>query len=152
EEIAAIRGWIDAGAHGPSGAVAAKELVVPRILPRTSPRVPINAFASSAGDKLLAVARYAVIELRSTPDLLPVRTLHLPNRNVNALAFLPQRNQLFAAGGQPGVAGEIGVWNAVDGTLIRAIPAHKDAIYALAPSPDGAMVATGSYDQKIKLW
>jgi WD40 repeat protein len=29
---------------------------------------------------------------------------------------------------------------------------HKDAIYSIAISPDAKILATGSYDQKIKLW
>ena len=37
-------------------------------------------------------------------------------------------------------------------TLVRKYEGHKDALYALALSPDGQTLATGSYDQKIKLW
>jgi len=35
---------------------------------------------------------------------------------------------------------------------VRKYEGHKDALYALALSPDGQTLATGSYDQKIKLW
>src|SRR5215471_9661465 len=34
EEIATIKGWIEAGAHGPAGSLAPRELVVPSITPR----------------------------------------------------------------------------------------------------------------------
>jgi hypothetical protein len=43
-------------------------------------------------------------------------------------------------------------WNVSDGRLERTIRGHRDTIYALALSPDGSLLATGSYDQKIKLW
>ncbi len=43
-------------------------------------------------------------------------------------------------------------WKAVDGTLVRKFEGHADALYAMALSPDGRLLATGSYDQKIKLW
>jgi len=59
---------------------------------------------------------------------------------------------LFAAGGQPGVGGEVRQWNVADGKPLRTFKGHQDAIYALAVSPDGTILATGSYDQKIKLW
>jgi len=61
---------IDAGAQAPSGAIAAKELIVPQITPKSSPRIPINTFAWASGEKLLAAARYATIELRSAPTLI----------------------------------------------------------------------------------
>ena len=35
---------------------------------------------------------------------------------------------------------------------MRKFEGHTDALYALALSPDGQTLATGSYDQKIKLW
>ncbi|HEY6169525.1 MAG TPA: WD40 repeat domain-containing protein, partial [Verrucomicrobiae bacterium] len=43
-------------------------------------------------------------------------------------------------------------WNVADGKLIRSWDAHPDSLYALALSPDGKTLATGSYDQRIKLW
>src|SRR5436190_23206515 len=58
EEIATIRAWIDAGAHGPAVVEAPKELFVPKIQPLVTPRNPINALASSTRAKLVAVARY----------------------------------------------------------------------------------------------
>jgi len=43
-------------------------------------------------------------------------------------------------------------WNVDDGKLIRVIEGHRDSLYSVALSPDGKILATGSYDQKIKLW
>ena len=152
EEIATIKAWIDAGAHGASGPAIARDLVVPVITPKVAPRIPVNSLAWSPAEQLLAVGRYSSIELRSQDDLHSTRSLKANPGNVNALAFLPQRHQLFSAGGQPGVAGEFAQWNVLDGTLLRSVSAHKDAVYSLALSPDGKILATGSYDQKIKLW
>jgi WD40 repeat protein len=39
-----------------------------------------------------------------------------------------------------------------DGALVREFKGHRDALYSAALSPDGGILATGSYDQKIKLW
>jgi WD40 repeat protein len=35
---------------------------------------------------------------------------------------------------------------------MRTFEGHTDAAYALAVSPDGKWIATGAYDQKIRLW
>ena len=150
-EIATIKGWIDAGAQGPAIAAAPKELVVPKILPKGQPRNPVNALAFSAQAKLLGLGRYGEVELRK-PDLTLTRTLSGHRGNVNGLVFSEDGKQLFAAGGQPGVSGEIRQWNVPDGKLVRVLEGHKDALYAVALSPDGSILASGGYDQKIKLW
>jgi len=107
EEIDTIKTWVDSGAHRPAEAELAKELVIPVITPKLSPRIPINSLAWSAAEKVLAIGRYSSIELQIEADLRSARTLKAQPANINALAFLPQRHQLFSAGGQPGVAGEI---------------------------------------------
>src|SRR5438105_3877666 len=43
EEIAVLKAWIDAGAKGPSTPALARDLVVPKIAPKGTPRNPINA-------------------------------------------------------------------------------------------------------------
>jgi WD40 repeat protein len=150
-EIAAIKGWIDAGAPAPVAAVA-RVLNVARIEPRVAPRKPVNAVVYSASAQLIAIAKYAEVELLSAADLRVVRIFTGHDGNINAIVFSADGNDLYAAGGQPGWSGEVRRWSASDGKLLNTIPAHKDAIYALALSPDGKVLATGSYDQKIKLW
>ncbi len=152
DEIASVKAWIDSGAKAPATTTAIKELVVPNIALKIHPRQPIIALAYSPSDKLLAAARYARVELRDPKDLHLVRTFEGPKGNINSIVFSSTTNHLFAAGGQPVLAGEVREWDVNDGKLIRVFEGHKDAIYALALSPDGATLATGSYDQKIKLW
>ncbi len=150
-EIALIKSWIDAGARAPL-ASKPRELVVPKIAPRGPPRKVINALAYAPGSKLIAVARYGEVELRSAETRATVRTLSGHRGNVNALAFSPDGTQLFAAGGESGVLGETRQWSVADGNLARTFGGHRDAVYAVADSPDGTTLATGSYDQKIRLW
>ena len=71
---------------------------------------------------------------------------------VNALVFSPDGETLFAAAGDAGVNGIAYEWRTGTGELVRKYEGHTDALYALALSPDGQQLATGSYDQKIKLW
>ncbi len=153
EQIALIKNWIDAGAHGPpAGAKITKELVLPKIVPSVPPRMPVVALAYAPEPKLIAAGTFGEVELRAATDNTLVRKLTGLHGNVNALVFSADGKYLFAAAGQPGVSGEVREWQVSDGALVRSFEGHKDAIYSAALSPDGKILATGSYDQKIKLW
>lgn len=153
-EIAAITSWIDAGAHGPPAGtvVAVRELIVPHVAPKVTPRMPIVALAAAPSSSILAVATYGKVELRVLGSHDAPRLLTGHRGNVNAVVFSPDGAYLFAAAGQPGLVGEVRQWRVADGSLVRVFEGHKDAIYSEALSPDGKTLATGSYDQKIKLW
>jgi len=151
EQIALIRAWIDAGAKRPTE-VKIRELVTPKIEPKVPPRKAVNAIAYQPARKLIAVARYGEVELRSAETRAIVRTLHGHRGNVNAVTFSPDGKFLYAAGGEAGWLGEVRQWDLNDWNLFYVFEGHKDAIYSLAVSPDGKTLATGSYDQKIKLW
>ena len=81
-----------------------------------------------------------------------IRRMTGPAGNVNAIAFAPDGKTLFSASGENGLFGEVKQWQVADGTLVRTLRGHRDTLYALAISPDGSLIATGSYDQQIKLW
>jgi WD40 repeat protein len=155
-EIVTIKSWIDAGALAPSTPLAAKELVLPKIAPKGSPRDPVSILAFAKKGTLIAAGRYGKVDLRCTPHLIKYRTLDGIHGNINAVVFTRDGNRLFTAAGQPGLSGEVQEWNVWETNethlLIRSFTAHKDAIYAMALSPDDKILATGSYDQKIKLW
>ncbi len=48
--------------------------------------------------------------------------------------------------------GEVLVWSASSQTLHQAWHAHADMIWTLTFSPDGSMLASGSWDGTVKLW
>lgn len=153
EEIAALRAWIDAGAHGPAaGAETVKAAAIPKIQPKSAPRQPVTAAASTANGQWVALGRHGEIELFAADEQMTVRKITGLKGNVNALAFSPDGQQLYSAAGDPGLGGEAQVWRVADGTLVRTLAGHRDALYALAVSPDGKRLATGGYDQTIKLW
>src|SRR5262249_43544679 len=152
-ENAVIKSWIDAGAPAPSAPLGAKELVLPKIAPKCPPRDPVNGLASANKGTVVAVARYGKVELWCSPAAGKFRTFDFPG-NANAVAFTQDGNRLFAAGGQPALSGEVHEWSVSETnqthSLISSFAAHKDAIYSMALSPDDKILATGSYDQKIK--
>jgi mono/diheme cytochrome c family protein/sugar lactone lactonase YvrE len=152
EEIATVKNWIDAGAPAPAAAMAPREIVVPRVKPKVSPCQPVNALAYAPATQFIAVARYSDVEVHAARGFRLLRLLAGHTGNVNSLAFSGNGAQLFAVAGQPGLFGEIHQWSLPEGALVRSFKGHKDAIYSVALSPDGKILATGSYDQKIKLW
>jgi eukaryotic-like serine/threonine-protein kinase len=46
----------------------------------------------------------------------------------------------------------INVWDLTTGTTIRALRGHEGPVFALAYSPDGKRLASGSADKTIRLW
>ncbi len=153
-EIALLRAWIAAGAPGPKPGevLLSPNLTAPRIAPRVPPRRSVTAAAYEPGARLLALARHAEIELRSAEHRAIVRTLSGHAGAVGAVAFSADGAMLAAAGGEPGVAGEVLLWSVREGGLLRALRGHGDAVTAVAISPDGRLVASGSYDRSIVLW
>src|SRR5205807_10509718 len=129
-EIALLKLWIDAGANGPMTAtVARKEIQAPKITPEGTPRNPVNALAFGPKSNLLAVARYREVELRSADDRDLIRTLGGHSGSVNAVVFSADDSELFAAAGEPSLSGEVRQWRVGDGSLVRTISGHNDAIY-----------------------
>lgn len=153
KDIALIRAWIDAGAKPPTQAMASrKELKVPDIAPKQEPHHAIKSVAWSEDAKRIAIARYGVVELFSVNGTTPKFNLTGHIGSVNAVAFSKDGKQLFAAAGQPGLFGEVRQWDVATGKLVQVLEGHLDALYAVAVSPDGQLLASGGYDQKIILW
>ena len=153
EQIALVRSWIDAGAKPPAQAMASrKELQVPDIAPKKEPRRAIKSVAWSETAGLIAVARYGEVVLFAPGSPAPKHTLSGHTGAVNAIAFSRDGKYVFAAAGQTGLFGEVRQWDVATGKQIRVFEGHLDALYAVAVSPDGRLMASGGYDQKIILW
>ncbi|MEI9896249.1 MAG: c-type cytochrome domain-containing protein [Chthoniobacter sp.] len=154
EEIALIRQWIDAGAQPPAAPMKIADVLarLPKIAPKGDHKKAIQALAFSPQAKMIAVGSYAAVQLLDASTRRPVRTIEGIVGKVNALRFSGDGSMLFAAAGDAGIGGIAYQWKTADGALVRTYEGHKDALYALALSPDGQTLATGSYDQKIKLW
>ncbi|MDB6003641.1 MAG: translocation protein TolB [Prosthecobacter sp.] len=155
DEIALIKTWIDAGAKGPAMAEAKptpREVITPQIMPTVPPKRTIQAVAFSAKVQFIAVGRYGEVELLNPVTRAVVRKLTGFKGKANAVAFSPDGATVYAAGGEAGIVGIVKSWKTSDGASLQSFEGHLDAAYALAISPDGKMIATGAYDQKIRLW
>lgn len=128
EHIARIRAWIAAGAPAPkAGEVLAAP--IPKVEPKVPPRRGVTALAVDPKTGRLAVPAGA-----------------------NDALFTHDGALLIAAGGEPGVGGALRFWKAADGAPVRTVTGHADAILSAALSPDGTILASGSYDKTIGLW
>lgn len=72
---------------------------------------------------------------------------------VTALAFSPDGKLLATGSGEPSRLGQLKIWNASNGTLLREIAEpHSDMILALEFSPDGKYLASSAADRFMKTW
>lgn len=152
-EIELFKLWIDQGAKGPEGkTVDLADLPVPKITVTSERPATVNHMAISPDGKLVAMARYGEVELRSWPQLGEVRRLKGIRGAVNSVEFSKNSEHLVAAGGEPGITGQAVIWNVASGDMVRSLRGHRDAMLGARYSNNQKMLATCSYDQTIIVW
>lgn len=158
EQLDAIRRWIEQGAKfdGPD-AKAALESYLPQVTHPDPPEVyrfavPITAVAISPDGNEIAASGYHEITIWSAADGRLLRRIKNVAERTLGLAYSADGTLLAAAGGKPGVSGELRVYRAADGELMREVGRFADTAFGLAYSPDGAKLAVGGADRAIRVY
>lgn len=156
EEIELIRKWIDVGAPLDAGVIASADLfqVMPEStqpLPPETYRVPIpvTATAFNADATILASSGYHEVLLWNTTDGSLIRRITNVAERVYDLEFTKDGSQLVVAAGTPGQLGEVKLFSTAEGKHVRTLVRTKDAVFAIALSPDGRLVAAGGADRVV---
>lgn len=152
DEIALLGAWINGGAKGPEGAEPTPILITPKIEPNGAEPQAATSVVYSPDGKSLALGGYRTVEIRSADGERVLQTLQDHPGKVNDLAFSLDGKLLLAATGVTGLYGEVWIWNVGDGSLAAKVHGHRDTLYAVAISPDGNRIATGSYDRRVTIW
>jgi WD40 repeat protein len=154
KEIPVLRAWVAAGAKDDSGAI---KVTLPDIRPHAPTLPAVTALAYRPDGKLLAAGAYRDLFLidPKTGDVLD--KLSGLAWGIAALAFSPDGRRLAVAVGNPGVEGDLLVYTVPAAGQSWPAPlqvpaAHQDVIQRLVFSPDGKLLASGSYDRQIRLW
>ena len=153
-DLEVMRAWIEAGAaEGEPPPESLPYATPPR--PPVYPRPPpIAALCYSNDGKRLFVGAYReVIVIEPEPDGPapgPGRLVGEAER-IHALALSPGEKLLAAAGGSPGLFGELQLWDPATGTMERYVRLGKDTLFAASFSPDGSRIALGGTDRSIHL-
>ncbi|MFT5468771.1 MAG: WD40 repeat protein [Verrucomicrobiales bacterium] len=157
EQIAVLKAWIEAGANGPSAEADTSmlaKLTVPDIATKITANAPITAAEFSPDGAILAIARFAKVELLDAKTRKPVRVFAEHPGKINALHFSKDGQRLFTASGITGLRGVATIWNVKTGEKIAEFgEGHTDILFDAKISPtDQQLLATAGYDRAIRLW
>jgi WD40 repeat protein len=116
------------------------------------PAVPVTALVFDPTGSVLVSNGDRAIEVRSPKNAELQRRIACPLPKITTLAFSPDGHWLAAAGGEPGLRGEVVLYSWPDGALKFRFGNHDDLIVSVAIDPSGRRLVTASADHSAKVW
>ena len=121
-------------------------------------KAAVNALAFSPTGELISTAGDAALAWNIAPEWKLERAIGNGDAGspfadrVNAVAFSRDGKQLATGSGEPSRDGEVKLWDASTGAVVREFPrVHSDAVFSLDFSPDGKYLATGAADKMARV-
>jgi cytochrome c len=109
---------------------------------------PVRALAISADGKTALSGSFDTSAIRwSLERNVAEQVLRFHDSAVNAVAFLNDRRMVTA-----GADAHIAIWTAGQPDPDKVLYGHSGPIVGLAVSPDGATLASASWDHSVRLW
>lgn len=118
-----------------------------------------SALAWSPDGKFLAIGDTEGVSIY-TRELEFIRLLELPTKQMKTLAWSPN-GSLIAAGGGNDIGTfdpdeprqkAIYIWDTINWELLTRYDEHEGYVPSIAWSPDGSLIASGSWDRTIRIW
>lgn len=118
------------------------------------PSVPTVAVAFSPDAKWLATSGYREVLLWDLAEAKLAKRIGGDTLQdvVHALTFTADGATLIVADGAPAGSGAVRLFNVADGQLAASLEQPQGAVYSLALSPDGTLLAAGGIEPVVHVW
>lgn len=151
EDIEQFRIWIASGAEKSSPQTDSPGPVMKRMAPAPASQ-HLTSSAAVLGDGRIALGKSGHIDILELDSQTLVERIDFPGARITALRLSSCGRFLVIGASQIGVHGEVSLLDLEKSKIVAQFPGHRDAIYAVAISPDGSWIASGGYDRVIRIW
>ena len=149
EEIALVQRWFELGMPRSEADKAAIMLDAPQLKIAPKSQQFIGAACVVRGG--LAIGSFGQVELKNRAGKRLWLAEGLAGK-VNSIRQSQDRKTVVVSTGVAGLIGQVLLFDSKTGEQLAQFEGHKDSIYCASLSPDGSLLATGSYDRKVILW
>lgn len=146
-EVALFERWIKEGAKNDTPAGFARPTAPVAYI--SAPAIPAIAF--SPDGTLLAVAAHHEIILHKADGSAILARLPSAAARIESFAFSADGKFLAAAGGSPGLFGELQLWEMPSGKLAKAFKFGRDSLFGVNWSPNQQQLICGSAERAVRV-
>ena len=146
-EVALFERWIKEGGKNDTPAGFGKPTAPAAYI--SAPAIPAIAF--SPDGTLLAVAAHHEIILHKADGSAILARLPGDAARIESFAFSADGKLLAAAGGSPGLFGELQLWEIPSGKMAKAFKIGRDSLFGVNWSPNQQQIICGSAERAVRV-